>query len=414
VFGSSLFFSAIGPGVGRELWLYSVAADADHDGLSDDEETALGTNPLDADSDDDGLLDGDEVDVGTDPLDPDSDDDGTSDGDEVDAGTDPLSAASTPCGNGFPEGAETCDDGGTVPGDGCSATCRVEPFFLCTGQPSVCRIPTAVQSRDQQACIQAMNEKGAALVKQQGRAAEACLRYAAAGKVRKLGVPPQEQTAQACLTNDVGGSLAKQVRVVERTAAKRCLASPNQLPDYAHRGSDAVEAAAKTVGLGLVAGLFGAPLDLAVVPRQDDRNAARCQQEVQRRTRRLLDTLWRAALDAKRDALRGTRGVSPVEDPLALQGAILDALEVDAGQKVAKAVRRLERAAGDQCTAITTPLASLFPGACASATTPADLASCVSRAARCRFCESLNAMDGLGMDCDGFDDGAASDPPSCP
>ena len=29
------------------------------------------------------------------------------------------------CGNGIVEGLEQCDDGDTVPGDGCSATCQV-------------------------------------------------------------------------------------------------------------------------------------------------------------------------------------------------------------------------------------------------------------------------------------------------
>ena len=54
--------------------------DSDSDGLSDDEEIALGTDQGDADSDDDGLLDGDEVDLGCDPQVCDSDGDGLMDG----------------------------------------------------------------------------------------------------------------------------------------------------------------------------------------------------------------------------------------------------------------------------------------------------------------------------------------------
>ncbi len=64
--------------------------DTDDDGLTDGEEVALGTDPLDPDSDGDGLTDGEEVALGTDPLDPDTDDDGLDDGEEVDLGTDPL------------------------------------------------------------------------------------------------------------------------------------------------------------------------------------------------------------------------------------------------------------------------------------------------------------------------------------
>ncbi|HKZ49973.1 MAG TPA: DUF4215 domain-containing protein, partial [Candidatus Nanoarchaeia archaeon] len=42
------------------------------------------------------------------------------------------------CGNGAPEAPETCDDGGTASGDGCSSTCTIESGYTCTGTPSVC------------------------------------------------------------------------------------------------------------------------------------------------------------------------------------------------------------------------------------------------------------------------------------
>ena len=75
--------------------------DKDSDGLTNCEELAIGTDPLDSDTDDDGLLDGEEVNgisspkaalalakgpFFTDPLDPDTDDDGCTDGAEL--GTD--------------------------------------------------------------------------------------------------------------------------------------------------------------------------------------------------------------------------------------------------------------------------------------------------------------------------------------
>ncbi len=126
--------------------------DCDEDGLTSSEEIAAGTNPLNSDTDGDGLNDGEEVlgldgvpmsgdetdplnacdpnvlaiplgdcdedgltnefeDVlGTDPLDPDSDDDGINDGDEVSVvGSDPLDECD---GNpyAFPDG--DCDDDG--------------------------------------------------------------------------------------------------------------------------------------------------------------------------------------------------------------------------------------------------------------------------------------------------------------
>ncbi len=95
-------------------------SDQDGDGLLDDTETALGTDPLDADSDDDGLDDGDEVNVlATNPLDPDSDDDELSDGDEVATyATDPLDIDSDD--DGYSDGEEVVagsnpNDGGSIP-----------------------------------------------------------------------------------------------------------------------------------------------------------------------------------------------------------------------------------------------------------------------------------------------------------
>ena len=58
--------------------------DTDEDGLSDDEEEELGTDPYNPDSDGDGWGDGEEVDLGTDPLD---DSDYPSTDEEDDGGT---------------------------------------------------------------------------------------------------------------------------------------------------------------------------------------------------------------------------------------------------------------------------------------------------------------------------------------
>ena len=61
-----------------------LAPDTDGDGLLDEDEIRLGTDPNNPDTDGDGLLDGEEVSTHkTNPLDPDSDRDGLTDGEEV-------------------------------------------------------------------------------------------------------------------------------------------------------------------------------------------------------------------------------------------------------------------------------------------------------------------------------------------
>ncbi|HVJ15060.1 MAG TPA: hypothetical protein VM686_06450, partial [Polyangiaceae bacterium] len=110
----------------------TVVTDSDGDGLSDDVEETLGSDPNDADSDDDGAIDGEEANPGSDSdgddlinvLDPDSDDDGLFDGTELgfdcdDPATDAASATciadADPATTTSPLDADT-DDGGVSDG----------------------------------------------------------------------------------------------------------------------------------------------------------------------------------------------------------------------------------------------------------------------------------------------------------
>lgn len=83
--------------------------DSDNDGLSDTDEAIQGTDPLDSDTDDDGSSDGDEVNIeGTDPLDRDTDDDSFDDGPDV-FPNDPAENADSD-GDGVGDKADLCDD----------------------------------------------------------------------------------------------------------------------------------------------------------------------------------------------------------------------------------------------------------------------------------------------------------------
>jgi len=83
-----------------------VPPDTDGDGLTDDQETALGTDPNNTDTDGDGLSDGEEINThDTDPLNTDTDGDGLTDGEEVNThNTNPLAGDSD--GDGFNDSEE--------------------------------------------------------------------------------------------------------------------------------------------------------------------------------------------------------------------------------------------------------------------------------------------------------------------
>ncbi|HFU3985772.1 TPA: putative Ig domain-containing protein, partial [Streptococcus suis] len=82
--------------------------DTDGDGLGDLDEIIRDTHPKDPDTDDDGLTDGEEIELKTDPKDPDSDDDGLTDGDEKELQTDPNDSDSDD--DGLKDGDEVLID----------------------------------------------------------------------------------------------------------------------------------------------------------------------------------------------------------------------------------------------------------------------------------------------------------------
>ena len=93
-------------------------ADTDGDGLTDDEEKDLGTDPKNPDSDGDGVNDGQEKIDGTDPKNPDTDGDGLTDGEEKEHGTDPKNPDTD--GDGLKDGDEVNrkdEDGNPAPTD---------------------------------------------------------------------------------------------------------------------------------------------------------------------------------------------------------------------------------------------------------------------------------------------------------
>jgi len=266
------------------------------------------------------------------------------------------------------------------------------------------------QSADQQRCLTDVNKRASVVVRQQGKANYACVKNAQRGLAVKLGVPPQAQTAAACLTNDVKGLVAKRIGALLSRDAIRCGTTP---PDFGYAGGAATAAAAVDESVGLVTGLFGADLDAALVPAAQDGDGARCQRDVVRRAAKLVDRLWKETLGAKKNALAGVARLTGSQPDAAVGSAaellveIEAALAADGRGRIARDASRIRDPGTKHCATAATPLAQLFPG-CAAATTDA-VTTCAEGAARGAFFRTLAAFDALPVSCDREDDGLVNE-----
>jgi hypothetical protein len=238
------------------------------------------------------------------------------------------------------------------------------------------------------------------------------VRHFARGRLDLLGRDAQPRTAQACVGNDVEGRVARALERTLRRDDARCRAREEQAPDFAYRGGGPVNAAARSGVEGLFQELFGDDLDAALSSGPAERRAARCQDGVARGAAGLFEAVAREAFEARRRALRGRGHLSPAPSADALEEALAGELARDPGGRIRRAGARLERAVWRACPTEVGPLGPLFPGACASADDVLELEACAEVAARCRACRTVSDMDGLALDCDGFDDGVPD--LSCP
>jgi hypothetical protein len=252
-----------------------------------------------------------------------------------------------------------------------------------------------------------MNGESVKVGDAQGRESLKCVKFAARGLTNKLGIPPQAQTAQACLTNDVKGRVQKKVRTLASQDASKCLAEPQQLPDFGYVGTLGAGAAALIQSIGLTADLFGPDLDVSLVPKSQDKAGAKCQEVVQSLSHKVFKTVTQEVRKSVDDSLKG-RTLPQATSTSTLSSAVQNAIEADAKNRIARAESRLVGKVERTCQG---DLASLFPGTCSDrAETASDLAQCANQAARCRACKAAEGFGALTLDCEGFSDALCSGP----
>jgi hypothetical protein len=261
-----------------------------------------------------------------------------------------------------------------------------------------------VQSKEQKKCIKLMNRASVNVGKVQGSESSKCVKFAARDAIDKLGTPPQIQTAQECLTNDVTGKVQRKFGTLAKRDATKCLAEPQQLPDFGYVGALGAGSATLAESLALTEELFGSDLDAALVLKDQDKEGAKCQEVAHRSAHKVFDAVTKEVQKSVYDSLKG-KTLPQADSASSLSLAARNAIEVDHKSKIARAewkvADKIERAClGD--------LASLFPGTCSDgAGTALDLAQCLNEAARCRGCKAAEGFGALTLGCEEFDNGLA-------
>jgi cysteine-rich repeat protein len=279
------------------------------------------------------------------------------------------------CGDGvlnFTAG-ESCDDGNVVDNDGCSSTCGGE----------------GLQNDEQQRCILEMNADTLKLASAQARESFGCVKLGLKGVFDTI-------NAQVCLTRDERQRVELSVAGLATTDAELCTVRPG----FGYAGSAAAAAAAIGQNLGLVADLFGADLNQAIITKTASVEGHGCQTLVIKAANKMMLSRMKAFNRCKKQHLSDGSLDSAADLATVCFGEVAtDTRRLDAGREKLGDIR------GSRCEGVS--LADAFPGSCSGLAGP-TFDTCVDRNAACRMCLLLNAADRLYQPCDLFDDATAN------
>ncbi len=275
------------------------------------------------------------------------------------------------CGDGqlnpTPGCGEKCDDGNNTYGDGCSAICQVEA------------------NKDEQNCINELNEGFAKVAKVQGRENARCVKAAGRGRVA---------SAEACLTADSRGQVAKAKSRNEKGQTRSCT---GVTPPFGATDAATGNQVAVSEELDLIHDIFGLDLD-AAINASVDRAGAKCQVEVAKLASRCQDAKLQWFNECKKNVLNGEFASSDATGLEACMGTVQRVArkkpQPPPGCAGSRGFRRLQK----KCA--TTDIAGAFPGECSGEASPFGLAVCLDGLIGWRVCLALNEVDGLNIDCE--------------
>jgi hypothetical protein len=252
-------------------------------------------------------------------------------------------------------------------------------------------VPASGQlSRDEAACLRAMNAGLLRVARAQSKEGTRCVQQGAKGKLAS--------SIEACLTADPKGKVGKVAQKTLSDEGRRCGAPASFGPDDAA----AVNAAAIAAARDTLHDLFGPNADAAVLSKQADPAGARCQKALLKAASGCLSAKLADFNACKKAGARNGAITSSAE-----LGACLGE---DLRGHIAKACDdparpdKIRRALDRKCLAKGADLAAALPP-CGIAGDAEATFACLEPRIECRACQAVKLADALALDCDLFDDG---------
>jgi cysteine-rich repeat protein len=233
----------------------------------------------------------------------------------------------------------------------------------------------------QSGCVNAMNNSGTKVAATQGKENASCVKGVGLGKI--------DGTADACVTADSKGKVAKAQQKAIDTQSSKCL---DPLPPYGYTGASTVNTAAVSGEIDLLESVFGSPVNGAIMT---DSAGAACQASVVKSYEKLASTRGKEFVGCKKSGFK----LATITD----ETGLISCITSDSKGKVDKARSKITSTIDAKCATVT--LADAFPGCKTKAGSSQALSDCIAGKSECWMCTMLSAMDGLDAPCDLIDDG---------
>lgn len=264
-------------------------------------------------------------------------------------------------------------------------------------------LPTLAQpqSKGQQACLKGLASAANRVAKTQTKENSSCLRLVAKGTD---GAELPGGSASACIDADPKGKVGKAQAKTLAVEAKSCTPAP----DFGYQPAADINDAARAASTSLFGDLFGPDYGTAAATCETDKAACGCQAGVLKATSASFAAKLKLYLACAKSELGDEAAAIDALDRCLNDGATPASVAADLKGKLAKQDAKLEATVVNACLEPSLNTDTLFPGQCVGRTGESDFADCIDDRIECRLCELLERSQGLGVDCDFFDDAVAN------